>query len=88
MVFFTVTVMIASESKDFKTHTSLTHQTIYATFCNIATFIASLLCLMDLILKLQDFTVKELCEPGAVAEGLYTQEKPAEETVIIHSRVT
>jgi len=33
---------------------------------NFFTFIASLVCLTDLFFKLQDRTVKELYEPGAV----------------------
>jgi len=42
----------------------------------------------DLFSKLQDRTVKELYETGAVAQGLDTQKKLAEEAITIHSRAT
>jgi hypothetical protein len=42
----------------------------------------------DLFFKLQDRTVKELYETGAVAQGLDTQKKLAEDAIIIHSRTT
>jgi len=45
-------------------------------------------CLTDLFFKLQDHTVKELYKPGAMAQGLDTQKKLAEEAVTIHSRAT
>jgi hypothetical protein len=72
------------------THTFSTCQNIYAVFHAIIllTFIASLACLTDLFYKLQDHTVKQLYEPGAVAQGLDTQKKLAEETVTVHSRAT
>lgn len=44
------------------------------------------LVLTYLFYKLQDDTVKQLYEPGAVAQGLDTQKKLAEETVTVHSR--
>ena len=37
----------------------------------------------DLFFKLQDHTFKELCESGAVAQGLDTQKKLAEEAFTI-----
>jgi hypothetical protein len=40
------------------------------------------------IFKFQDHTVKELYEPGAVAQGLDTWKKLAEEAVTVHSRAT
>jgi len=43
---------------------------------------------MDLFFKLQYHTVKELYKPGAVAQGVDTQKKQAEEAVTIHSRAT
>jgi hypothetical protein len=47
-----------------------------------------LVCLTDLYFKLKDQTVKELYKPVAVAHGLDTQKKLAEEAVTIHSRAT
>jgi hypothetical protein len=41
-----------------------------------------LVCLADLFFKLQDHTVKELYEPGAVAQGLDIWKKLAEEAVM------
>ena len=55
---------------------------------NFFTFIASLVHQTDLIYKVHDHTVKELYEPGAVAQSLDTQKKLAEEAVPIHSRAT
>ena len=52
------------------------------------TFTGSLVCLIDLFFKLQDHTVKELYTPDAVAQGVDTQKKQAEEAVTIHSRAT
>ena len=53
---------------------------------NLVTFTASLVCLTDLFFKLQDRTVKELYKPDALAQGIDTQKKLAEEAVTIHSR--
>jgi hypothetical protein len=57
-------------------------------FYNFVTFIANLAYQKDLFFKLQNCTVKELYEPGAVAQGLDIQEKLAEKAVTIHSRAT
>jgi hypothetical protein len=51
-------------------------------------FTASLVCLANLFCKLQDHTVKELYKPGALAQGIDTQKKLAEEAVTIGSRAT
>jgi hypothetical protein len=47
-----------------------------------------LVCLADLFFKLPDRTVKELYESGAVAQGLDTWKKLAEEAVTVHSTAT
>jgi hypothetical protein len=49
---------------------------------NLVKFTASLFCVADLFFKLQDRTVKELYEPGAVAQGLDIWNKLAEEAVM------
>jgi hypothetical protein len=81
----------ASKSKVFKTDShfiNLSNYLYHFPVCNFATFIASLLCLIDLLFKLQDLTFKEMYEPGAVAQDLYTQKKAAEKAVTIHIRAT
>jgi hypothetical protein len=49
---------------------------------NFITFTASLFCVAGLFYKLQDRTVKELYEPGAVAQGVDIWKKLAEEAVM------
>jgi hypothetical protein len=55
--------------------------------CNAAAFVANLVYLTTLFLKPQDNTV-ELYELGALARGLDTQKKLAEEAFTIHSAAT